>query len=105
MIRKVKVKRKAYVRKDGVDVRGSVYLRKSKKAPGVVPSHPTFILGWRSSLPAGKRRSIVLATHSGDKLSAARYLQRLANATSDRGTKAEARKDALFFFKEYGQGR
>ena len=104
MIRKVKVKRKAYVRKDGVKVGGSVYLRKSRKAKEEW-NRPTFILGWRSNLPMAKRRGVVLAIHSGDKLSTARDLQRLANATSDRRTKVEARKDALFFFKEYGQGR
>jgi hypothetical protein len=99
--RKVKVKRRAYVRRDGVKVGGSTYLRKAKDEG----SRPTFILGWRSNLPVAKRRGIVLATHGGDKLSAARDLQRLANATSDRRAKVEARRDALFFFKEYGRGR
>ena len=109
-IRKIKVKRRAYVRRDGVKVKGTTYLAKDRGKKGLTPRqhrwfHPKTRTGWKKDMPVGKRRREVLSAHGGDSLAAARGLQQLANVTVDRDTKVEARKDALYFFKEYGQGR
>lgn len=44
---------------------------------------------------------MVLDAHGRDTLSAARGMQALANVTTDKVTKKQARADAMFFYNKY----
>ena len=57
--------------------------------------------GWKKDMPLKERRALVLKSHKGDLLSAARGKQALANVTTDTETKVEAEKDAKYFLQLY----
>ena len=59
---------------------------------------PKVKMGWKKGSPQTERRRAALKAHTGDALAAGRALQALVNVTTDRETKIEARKDALYFF-------
>jgi len=61
--------------------------------------------GWSKSLSANERRELVLESHDGDYLSAARSKQALANLTKDRDTKKKAQADADYFYLLYRKYR
>lgn len=62
---------------------------------------PTTNTGWKKNMPVVKRRKMVLDAHGRDTLSAARGMQALANVTTDKVTKKQARADAMFFYNKY----
>jgi len=57
--------------------------------------------GWSKGLSAGERRELVLESHDGNYLSAARSKQALANVTKDNETKRKAQQDADYFYMMY----
>lgn len=63
--------------------------------------HPKVKSGWKKDMPLKERRALVLKSHKGDLLSAARGKQALANVTTDSETKREAEKDAKYFLQLY----
>jgi len=82
------------------------FLTKDKGKPGKTPEEeqwfePGVETGWEKGMPQGERRQLVLKAHKGDELASARAMQSLANVTTDRETKREARADATYFFSEY----
>lgn len=82
------------------------FLTPDKGKPGRTPKkdrwyEPGVETGWEKDMPQGERRGLVLKAHKGDILASARSMQALANVTTDRETKREARVDALHFFREH----
>ena len=82
------------------------FLTSDKGKPGKTPKkkqwyEPGVETGWKKDMPQGERRGLVMRAHKGDELASARAMQSLANVTTDRETKREARADAVFFFGEY----
>lgn len=57
--------------------------------------------GWKKTMPAGKRRRLLLKAHKGSLLSAARSKQALANVTEDEETRVLALADAKYFFERH----
>lgn len=103
---KLRVKRKAYTKKDGTRVKTTTYLTKDTGKPGRTPKSkrwfkPKVRSGWKASDPASIRRRKVLKAFKGDLLAAARSKQALANVTTDRSTKVAARADAKYFYNLY----
>ena len=108
-IRRKGYRRKAYTRKDGTRVKGSyvdpaTFKIKDGGAPGRTPKRekwyePGVKMNWEKGMSVSKRRSNALKAHRGSELSTARALQSLANVTTDRATKREAKRDADYFFK------
>ena len=101
--------RKPYTRKDGTRVKGSRVSASTHKIkdvgePGRTPKRERWYepgpkMNWEKGMAVSKRRSNALKAHRGSELSTARALQALANVTTDRATKREAKKDADYFFK------
>ena len=104
--RTITVKRKPYYRKDGTYVRGSTFKAEDKGKKGITPeskrwfTHQT-TMNWSKDMPVRERRQNALIAHGDDPLATARALQALVNVTTSTETKIEARKDALYFFREY----
>jgi hypothetical protein len=65
--------------------------------------HPQVKSGWTHTMPLTKRRRIVLKAHNGDKLSAARGKQALANVTkrTNKPVHNAALADARYFFAQH----
>jgi hypothetical protein len=61
--------------------------------------------GWHKSMPAGKRRELVLKSHKRNALSAARAMQALSNVSTDRETKKLAHADALYFYNLHSKNK
>ena len=61
---------------------------------------PGMETGWQKCMLADNRRRLVLKTQKGDKLSAGRAMQALANVTTDKRTKLLAGRDARYFFRK-----
>lgn len=61
--------------------------------------------GWKKTMPAGKRRKLLLKAHKGNLLSAARSKQALANVTQDEQTRTLALADAKHFYAEYSKSK
>lgn len=107
---KLRVKRKAYKRKDGTHVKATTYMAVDKGKPGRTPKKgrwfsPKVHSGWNKDDPSDIRRRRVLRAHGGDLLAAARSKQALANVTTDPATKRAASSDAKYFFSEYRKKR
>ncbi len=64
---------------------------------------PGVEMGWKKDMPVKARRNKALKAHKGDNLATARALQSLANVTTDKETKRQARKDALYFFDQHSK--
>jgi len=65
--------------------------------------HPKVKMNWSKNMPVEVRRENALDAHDGDMLATARALLALSNVTTDHETKAEARKDADYFFAQHGR--
>jgi hypothetical protein len=102
--------RRGYKRRDGTHVKGchvpaSTFSIKDRGKPGRTPKshrfyHPKVHMGWHKGDPMKARRARALRAHKGNVLATGRALQALANVTTDRPTKREASKDALYFFRK-----
>lgn len=106
----ITVRRKPYYRSDGTYVRGSTYKVRVRGKRGKTPKSglrydPQVTMNWSKDMPIWERRDNALLAHKGDLLATSLTLQLLANVTTDRATKREARKDALYFFKEYRRSK
>jgi len=82
------------------------FLTEDKGKPGKTPEEeqwfePGVETGWEKGMPRERRRRLVLEAHKGDELASAKAMQALANVSTDRETKREARADAVHFFSEY----
>jgi len=102
----IQVTRKAYVRKDGTQVKAATYYVQDKGAPGKTPESQKWYehgpeMNWHKEMPESTRRSNVLAAHKGDELATARSLQALSNVTTDSETKRLTRADAEYFFSKH----
>jgi hypothetical protein len=103
---KIKVTRKSYVRKDGMQVKATTYFTEDKGKPGKTPEsqkffHPDVKMNWHKDLSADVRRANALEAHGGDVLATARALQELSNVTTDTETKRLAKVDADYFFSKH----
>ena len=103
---RIKVARKAYVRKDGTMVKGTSYYTKDKGKPGKTPGSEKWYqhnveMNWHKDEPAEVRRANALKAHKGDNLATARTLQALANVTTDPETSELAKNDADYFFAKH----
>ena len=103
---RIKVTRKAYVRKDGITVKGTSYYTKDKGKPGKTPESGKWYehnveMNWHKDEPAGVRRANAREAHKGDRLATARSLQALANVTADPETREVAKSDADYFFAKH----
>ena len=99
----IQVTRKAYVRKDGTQVKATTYYTKDKGEPGKTPANGKWYehdveMNWHKDESSETRRANALKAHKGDELATARALQALANVTNDSKTKQLARSDAEYFF-------
>jgi hypothetical protein len=61
--------------------------------------------GWSKTMPASKRRELVLKSHKRNPLSSARAMQALANISSDHETKKLAHADAVYFYNLHQKGK
>lgn len=103
MAKTLTVKRKGYWRK-GKWIEPTTFQIKDKGAPGRTPKKerwfaPSVTMNWTKDMPVRERRENALIAHGNNYLSTARALQALANVTTDKDTKFEARKDAKYFFR------
>lgn len=57
--------------------------------------------GWRKTLSAQTRRQLLIKSHGGDLLAAARSALALSNVTTDKETKQKAHKDAMALFEKH----
>ena len=105
--------RKAYLREDGTRVVGSevsssTFRTKDRGKPGRTPKEEQWFesqvpTGWDKDHPEAARRVKVLSSHGGDELASARAMQAIANVTTDRETKIEARADARYFYRIHSE--
>jgi len=103
---KLRVRRKAYTRKDGTRVKATTFKIRDRGARGRTPKarrwfEPSVETGWEKGMPASNRRRKVLRAHGGDELASARAMQALANVTTDRATRTAAQADANYFFRKH----
>lgn len=99
----IKVNRKSYIRKDGIQVKATTYFTQDKGKPGKTPEsqkffHPKVAMNWHKDESPEIRRANALKAHNGDELAAGRALQELANVTADQATARIAKVDADYFF-------
>jgi hypothetical protein len=99
MMAQIKVTRKSYVRKNGTVVKETSYYTKDKGKLGKTPASEKWYkhnleIHWHKDEPAEVRRANALKAHNGNKLTAARALQALANVTTDSKTSELAKIDA-----------
>jgi hypothetical protein len=90
---KIKVTRKAYVRKDGTVVKGTSYYTKDKGKPGKTPESKKWYqhnveMNWHKDEPAKVRRTNALKAHK-------------SNVTTDPETSKLAKTDADYFFAKH----
>ena len=105
-MRRLRIVRRAYRRKDGALVKGTTYFTADKGSPARTPRvkkwfAPKVKSGWSKNLPASVRRARVLRAHGGDLLAAGRSKIQLANVSTDPTTKRLARADGDYFLRKY----
>lgn len=116
MAKKLRIPKKTYERKAYYDryshyhpaktITRKSHLVKDKGEPGRTPEKekwfaPTVTMDWTKDMLLKERRANALLAHGNNYLSTARALQALANVTTDKETKIEARKDAKYFFRKH----
>jgi len=107
---KLRIKRKAYTRKDGTRVKATTFKVKDRGARGRTPKaerwfEPGVKTGWSKDLAQGTRINKVVRAHKGDLLASARSLRALANVTTDSETRRKAASDANILFKRHKRGK
>lgn len=109
---KLRVTRKAYIRKDGTRVKGTTFKIKDRGAKGRTPKaerwyEPGVETGWKADMPMAKRRRLALRAHKGDELATARSLLALSNVQKriNPVVSRKARSDADYFFARHKRGK
>jgi len=101
MKRMLRILTKTYKR-NGKTIHRKSYLTPDKGKPGRYKGekwyNPGEPLGWEADMSVKERREIALESRDYDLLATARALQALANVTTSKSTKQEARSDADHFF-------
>src|SRR5664279_6556885 len=103
---RIKVTRKAYVRKDGTMVKGTSYYAKDKGKLGKTPESGKWYehnveMNWHKDEPAEVRRTNALKAHKGDKLATARSCLLYTSDAADEEDSELAKNDADYFFAKH----